>query len=135
LTRELANLKQLKESKAGDSVTFRARALRVWESGGLRMALVGDASALTRIEIGDADIEEGASYEFEEAEVRTYPGGWHSASVAGHGSVRRLDNEVEVPQDPAYIERTFKILSGIQRKKARKEGRSPAWEHPATKSD
>lgn len=135
MSRKLVNLKELKDSKTGESVTFQAKALRVWESGGLRMALVGDASALTRIEVGDADIDEGASYEFEDAEVRTYPGGWHSASIADSGSAQRLRHRIEVPQDPAYVERTFKILSGVQRKKARKEGRAPAWEHPASKAE
>lgn len=135
MSRDLADLKQLKESEAGDSVTFRSRALRVWEEGGLRMALVGDPTALTRIEIGDAEVAEGTSYEFRDAQVRTYPGGWHSASLVGQGVAVALGYEIEVPQDPAYIERTFKILSGIQRKKARKEGRSPAWQHPATRGE
>jgi hypothetical protein len=63
--------------------------------------------------------------------VRQYPGGWTSVSVVDGGEVRELDEEIDVPQDEAYIERTFKILSGIQRKKARQEGRAPPWEHPA----
>ena len=54
MSRELATLKRSRNRRTGDRVTFRAKALRVWESGGLRMALVGDPSALTRIEIGDS---------------------------------------------------------------------------------
>jgi hypothetical protein len=42
-----------------------------------------------------------------------------------------LSEEVPAPQDEAYVERTFKILSGVQRKKGRREGRLPAWQHPA----
>ena len=34
-----------------------------------------------------------------------------------------IDEDISTPQDEAYIERTFKILSGIQRKRGRKEGR------------
>lgn len=130
MSRLLANLKELKALPAGGKATFRAKALRVWEEGGLTMALVGDETALTRVEIGDADVQEGVSYEFRDAQVREYPGGWHSASIVDCGSVSRLDEGVEIPQDETYIERTFKILSGIQRKKARREGRSQAWEHP-----
>jgi hypothetical protein len=135
VSHELANLKDLKAAAAGDTVTFRAKVLRGWETGGLRMALVGDATALVRIETGDAEMVEGESYEFRDAEVRAYPGGWHSASLAGTGSARRLDHEINVPQDPAYIERTYKILSGIQRKRARKEGRLPEWQHPAKRAE
>jgi hypothetical protein len=103
----------------------------VWEVGGLRMCLAGDATGLTRIEIGDADIEAGKSYEFRDATVRQYPGGWTSISIADGGSAVFLPEDIETPQDEAYIERTFKILSGIQRKKGRKDGRLPAWQHPA----
>ena len=130
-SRTLADVKALKACSAGERVTFRARALRFWETGGLRMCLVGDRSGLTRVEVGDIEIEQGRSYEFREALVREYAGGWHSASVAGQGDVVPLDEEVPVSQDEAYIERTFKILSGVQRKKARREGRLPAWKHPA----
>ena len=130
-TKLLPNVKGLKSCAAGDRVTFRAKALRFWEVGGLRMALVGDESALTRIEIGDADVDEGRSYEFRNALVREYPGGWHSASMAGDGEAAPLAEDIPVPQDAAYIERTFKILSGVQRKKARKEKRLPEWRHPA----
>lgn len=126
----LANVGQIKNIPAGERVTFRAQALRFWSIGGLRMALVGDESALTRIELGDRECEAGRSYEFREMVVREYPGGWHSASVAD-GSDMVVIEDVPVSQDEAYIERTFKILSGIQRKKARKAGRLEAWQHPA----
>ena len=130
-SRTLADVKALKECRAGERVTFRARALRFWETGGLRMCLVGDRSGLTRVEVGDVEIEQGRSYEFREALVREYPGGWHSASVAGQGDVVPLDEEVPVSQDEAYIERTYKILAGVQRKKGRREGRVEPWRHPA----
>jgi hypothetical protein len=94
------------------------------------MALVGDASGLTRVEIGDAAVEDG-SYEFRNARVVQYLRGWTSVSIAAGGEAVPLAEDIEVPQDEAYIERTFKILSGVQRKKGRKEGRLPAWEHPA----
>ncbi len=94
------------------------------------MALVGDESALTRIELGDRECAAGESYEFRDLAVREYPGGWHSASVTEDSEVVALAEDVPVSQDEAYIERTFKILSGIQRKKARKAGRLPEWKHP-----
>ncbi len=127
----LANIKALKSCRVGARVTFRARALRSWESGGLRMCIAGDVSGLTRVELGTAEVEPGRSYEFRDAVVREYPGGWHSASVGDGSEVVALDREVPVSQDEAYVERTFKILSGIQRKKARREGRLPEWKHPA----
>lgn len=126
----LANVKATKEVAEAEQVSFRAKVLRSWEVGGLRMCLVGDASGLTRVELGDAEVVEGSSYEFRDASVRQYPGGWTSISIADGGSALLLDANIEVPQDEAYIERTFKILSGIQRKKGRKEGRLPAWKHP-----
>ncbi len=128
--RTLENVKALKACVAGERVTFRARVLRLWEIGGLRMSLVGDESALTRIEMGEAAAEPGRSYEFRNTFVRQYPGGWHSASLVEDSEVAPLAGEVPVSQDEAYIERTFKILSGIQRKKARKAGRLPEWKHP-----
>jgi hypothetical protein len=115
----------------GEWVTFRARVLRFWEAGGLRMCLVGDESGLTRVEIGAAAVEPGRSYEFRDAAARQYPGGWTSLSIADRGSAIPLSVDVHAPQDEAYIERTFKILSGVQRKKGRREGRLPAWQHPA----
>jgi hypothetical protein len=130
----LSNVKATKECSPGDRVSFRAKALRFWEVGGLRMALVGDASGLTRVEVGDAALGEGRSYEFRNAGVVQYPGGWTSVSIANGGEAIELAEEIEVPQDEAYIERTFKILAGVQRKKGRVEGRLPAWEHPAGES-
>jgi hypothetical protein len=127
----LSNVKATKDCAPGDRVSVRARVLRLWEVGGLCMCLVGDASGLTRVELGDVEVEEGRSYEFREAAVRQYPGGWTSVSIAEGGSAVAIAEEIAVPQDEAYIERTFKILSGIQRKKGRREGRLPAWEHPA----
>lgn len=133
--RILPDVKATKDCLPGELVTFRAKALRLWETGGLRMCLVGDASGLTRVEIGDAAIEDGTSYEFRDAEVRQYPGGWTSVSIVDGGEVSVLAEDIEVSQDEAYIERTFKILSGVQRKKARKDGRLPQWEHPAKQND
>jgi hypothetical protein len=127
----LPDVKETKACETGERVTFRAKVLRTWESGGLRMCLVGDASALTRVEVGDAAVEVGASYEFRDAVVMQYPGGWTSLSIADGGQAVALDADIDVPQDDAYIERTFKILSGIQRKKARKDGREPPWQHPS----
>jgi hypothetical protein len=124
-------VRDAKALAAGERITFRAKVLRLWEVGGLRMCLVGDESALTRVELGAAEVDEGASYEFRDAAVRQYPGGWTSVSIADDGSAMRLSEDVAVPQDEAYIERTYKILAGIQRKKGRLDGRLPAWEHPA----
>lgn len=119
----------------GERVSFRAKVLRLWEVGGLRMCLVGDASGLTRVELGDAEVEVGRSYEFRDAGVLQYPGGWTSISIADGGSALALEEDIDVPQNEAYIERTFKILSGIQRKKGRKAGRLPAWKHPAASKE
>ena len=130
----MATVKDLKALASGEEATFRARVLRLWEIGGLRMALVGDKSGLTRIELGAAAVEDGRSYEFRRASVRQYDGGWTSVSIADGGEARAIDESIPVPQDEAYIERTFKILSGIQRKKGRQEGRLPPWEHPAKQS-
>jgi len=127
----LGDLTVLKSRRAGDRVTFRARVLRFWEIGGLRMCLVGDETALTRIEIGGATVERGKSYEFRGALVREYPGGWHSASLAEGGDALLLDEDVPISQEEAYIERTYKILSGVQRKKGRREGRVAPWRHPS----
>lgn len=131
----LPDVRSVKEHAEGERVTFRARALRFWETGRLRMCLVGDESALTRVEVGDAQLEEGKSYEFRDAVVKQYPGGWTSASIADGGELVALAEDVPVSQDEAYIERTFKILSGIQRKKARREGRLPPWRHPSERSE
>jgi hypothetical protein len=133
--RILPDVKATKDCAPGDRVTFRAKALRLWETGGRQMCLVGDASGLTRVEIGAAGVEEGASYEFRDADVRQYPGGWTSVSIVDCGEAIALSEGTAVPQDEAYIERTFKILSGVQRKKARKDGRLPPWEHPAKQND
>ncbi len=124
-------VRQTKSRAPGARVTLRAQVLRVWEVGRLRMCLVGDESGLTRVETGEAAVERGQSYEFGNAAVRQYPGGWTSLSIADGGSAIVLSVDVHAPQDEAYIERTFKILSGIQRKKSRREGRLPAWQHPA----
>lgn len=124
-------VRQTKSCAPGQRVTFRAPVLRVWEVGGLRMCLVGDESGLTRVETGEAAVERGRSYEFRDATARQYPGGWTSLSIADGGSAIVLSVDVHAPQDEAYIERTFKILSGVQRKKGRREGRLPAWQHPA----
>ncbi|TMG07316.1 MAG: hypothetical protein E6I02_06225 [Chloroflexi bacterium] len=129
----LQNLKALKVLAAGERVTFRARVLRFWEAGGLRMCLVGDASALTRVEIGEVRVQEDENYQFRNAVVREYPGGWHSASLDERSSIVPLDYDVPVSQDEEYIERTFKILSGIQRKRGREAGRLPPWRHPSSK--
>jgi hypothetical protein len=128
----LKSVAEIKKMAAGEVVTFRAQALRFWDVGGVRMALVGDESALTRIELGDRPCEAGLSYEFRGLVVREYPGGWHSASAVEGSEVARLAEVVPISQDEAYIERTYKILAGIQRKRARKEGRLPAWKHPGS---
>ena len=134
--RALTNVKAIKARKAGERLSFRARALRVWEVGGLRMCLVGDESALTRVELGDAQVEVGRSYEFHDAVVREYPGGWHSASIGEPGEAIPLNEDVPVSQTEEYIERTYRILAGVQRKKGRRQGRLPGWRHPAkTASD
>ena len=136
--RMLENVNALKARRAGERVSFRARALRVWEMGGLRMCLAGDESALTRVELGDATVEPGRSYEFRDTLVREYPsrraGGrpWHSASLVDGSEAMPLAEDVPVSQSEEYIEFTYKILSGVQRKKARKEGRVAPWRHPAT---
>lgn len=129
--RPLEDLKALKTCAEGERVTFRARVLRVWEAGGLRMCLVGDSSALTRVEIGATPVQEAKSYEFRNAVVREYPGGWHSASLVEDSAAVPLDYDIAVSQDEAYIERTHKILSGVQRKKGRAAGRIAPWRHPA----
>ncbi len=130
MTQELGSVREIKACGAGDRVSFRARVLRMWEVGGLRMCLVGDESALTRVELGEATVEEGPSYEFRDALVGVYPGRWHSVSLAGGGEALPLVEDLPTSQDEAYIERTYKILSGVQRKKARGEGRIEPWTHP-----
>lgn len=126
----LDRVSEIKDRTAGDVVTFRARALRCWDVGGIRMALVGDESALTRIELGNLECEAGQSSEFRDLVVKEYPGGWHSASVVEASEIVQLAEPVPVSQDEAYIERTFKILTGVQRKKARRAGLLPLWRHP-----
>jgi hypothetical protein len=129
----LEELKGLKTRVDGERVTFRAQVLRFWEVGGLRMALVGDESALVRVEIGEAVLEERRSYEFREALVKTYRGGWHSLSLTSGSAVVPLVDEIPVSQSEDYIERTYKILAGIQRKKGRAAGRIAPWRHPTSK--
>jgi hypothetical protein len=124
------SVKGTKACAPGGRTTFRAQVLRVWEVGGLRMCLVGDESGLTRVETGEVAVEPGRSYEFSDVAVRQYPGGWTSLSIADGGVAVTLSEDVPAPQDEAYIERTFKILSGVQRKKGRREGRLPVWQHP-----
>jgi hypothetical protein len=130
----LGSLKELKTRDDGERVAFRAQVLRFWEVGGLRMALAGDESAMVRVEIGDAVLEEGQSYEFRDAVVRTYPGGWHSVALTDGSTLSVLEEPVPVSQSDEYIERTYKILAGIQRKKGRTAGRLPPWRHPAAGS-
>jgi hypothetical protein len=130
-SKRVTGVRATKDCEPGKRVTFRGKVLRLWEVGGLRMCLVGDASGLTRVELGAAGVDEGGSYEFRNAEVRQYDGGWTSLSIADSGAAALIGEDIEIPQDEEYIERTFKILSGIQRKKGRREGRLPAWEHPA----
>lgn len=125
----MITVKSTKGCAPGERVTFRAKVLRLWAVGGLQMCLVGDASGLTRVEIGDVRVDLGKSYQFRDATVRQYPGGWTSVSIVDGGSVFETD-DVSVPQDEAYIERTYKILAGIQRRKGRREGRVPPWKHP-----
>src|SRR3989304_8666960 len=127
---ELGSVKHIKTCRGGDRVSFRARVLRVWEVGGLPMCLVGDESALTRGELGKATVQVGRSYEFRDALVRAYPGRWHSASLVEGGEALLLAEDLPISQDEAYIERAYKILTGVQRKKARKEGRVEPWTHP-----
>lgn len=131
----LGCLKDVKSRDDGDRVDFRARVLRFWEVGGLRMALVGDESALVRVDIGDAVLEGARSYEFSDAVVKTYPGGWHSVALTENSIVSPLAEEVAVMQSEEYIERTYKILAGIQRRKGRVAGRLPPWRHPADAGD
>ena len=131
----LGSLKQLKTRDDGARVTFRAVVLRFWEVGGLRMALVGDESALVRVEIGDSVLEDKQSYEFRDAAVRTYPGGWHSLSLTAESAIVPLAEGITISQSEEYVERTYKILAGIQRKKGRTAGRLPPWRHPADASD
>jgi len=133
--RIVENLRALKACADGERVTFRARVLRLWEVGGLRMCLVGDESALMRVETGEAELREGESYRFGEAVVQEHPGGWHSAMLTETSRVTPLDHDVRVSQDEAYIERTYKILSGVQRKKGRAAGRVAPWQHPARRND
>jgi len=99
------------------------------------MCLVGDESALTRIELGETEVEEDKSYAFREAVVREYPGGWHSAALDEGSEADALDEGIVVSQDEVYIERTFKILSGVQRKKGRAAGRVAPWRHPGRSGD
>lgn len=127
----LTSVAEIKAHRAGERVSFRARVLRAWEVGGRKMCLAGDATALTRVELGDRAAAEGRSYEFRDAVVREYPGGWHSMSLDEGSAVVPLAEEVTVSQDESYIDYTYRILSGVQRKKARKEGRTEPWRHPA----
>jgi hypothetical protein len=129
--RTLESLKGLKSLEDGERVTFRAKVLRFWEVGGLRMALVGDESALVRVEIGDSGLKEGQSYDFRDALAKTYPGGWHSVSLDSESVIAPLQRAIHVSQSEEYIERTYRILAGIQRKKGRAAGRIPQWRHPA----
>ena len=136
-TKILKDVKALKACRAGERVSFRARALRVWEMGGLRMCLVGDESALTRVELGEAGVEPGRSYEFRNTQAREYPSRragarpWRSASLVDESEVVLLTEDVPISQSEEYIEYTYKILAGVQRKKGRKEGRIAPWRHPA----
>lgn len=134
----LPNVKAIKSCAAGQRVALRAKVLRLWQIGGVRMALVGDESALTRVELGGTEVEPGRSYELRDAIVRVYPASrgrapWHSLSLEEGGSAVRLAEEVTVSQSEEYIEFTYKILSGVQRKKARKAGRVPEWRRPGSR--
>lgn len=137
-TKRLENVRALKACQAGERVSFRARVLRVWEIAGEAMCLVGDETALTRVELAGAQVERGASYEFHNALVREFPArrpgapSWHSASLLG-GEAVPLAEEIEVSQTEEYIERTYRILAGVHTKRARQEGLLGPWEHPARK--
>ena len=64
---------------------------------------VGDESALVRIELGEAVVEEAQSYEFGDAVVKNIPGGWHSASLTETSEVIVLTSDISVSQDEVYI--------------------------------
>ncbi len=134
--KRLESVRALKGCAAGERVSFRARVLRVWEIGGQAMCLVGDETALTRVELAGQNVAPGHSYEFRNALVREFPArrpgapSWHSASLMG-GEALPLAQEIEISQTEEYVERTYRILAGVQRKRARREGRLGPWQHPA----
>lgn len=134
--KRLESVKALKSCRAGERVSFRARILRVWEVAGQAMCLVGDETALTRVELAGQAVTPGRSYEFRNALVREFPArrpgapSWHSASLMG-GEAVPLAQEINVSQPEEYIERTYRILAGIQTKRARREGLMGPWQHPA----
>lgn len=134
--RGLESVAALKGCRAGERVSFRARVLRVWEVAGQAMCLVGDQTALTRVELAGQAVVPGGSYEFRNALVREFPARrpgaptWHSASLMG-GEAVPLGQEVSISQTDEYIERTYRILAGVHRKRARREGLLGPWQHPA----
>jgi hypothetical protein len=58
------------------------------------------------------------SYEFRNGVVRAYPGGWHSAALDEGSEAVPLGAQIPLSQDEAYIERTYRILSGCSARRA-----------------
>ena len=90
----------VKRVSAGDRVAFRAKVIRSWVVGDTLSALVGDATGLTRIEMGRRRIEEEDSYSFWNGLVREYEGGWRSVALDSASRVRLLRRPVLVTASP-----------------------------------
>lgn len=111
---------EVKRMQAGDRVSFRAQVLRVWTLGRARSALVGDATGLTRVELGRRQVGEGVSYSFVRAIVHEYEGGWRSVTLDGASRLRQLRRPVPVVAAPDYIERVARILTKMARRRERR---------------
>ena len=108
----------VKRVSAGDRIAFRAKVIRSWVVGDTLSALVGDATGLTRIEMGRRRIEEEASYSFWNGLVREYEGGWRSVALDSASRVRLLRRPVLVTAPANYIERVASILMKMDRKRS-----------------
>ncbi len=81
------------------------------------MCLVGDETGLVRIGLGGHQVQAERTYLFEGLEVRVYSGGWHSLELTPYGRVLAMEHPVNVTADDKYVQRVYKILTGLERKR------------------
>jgi hypothetical protein len=128
--RIVVSVKEVKACAGDERVALRAQVLKTWtfqdgREKGQAACLVGDRSGVMHIDIPqEEDVAVGMSYLFDGLRVLVYPGGWHSLDADTSTRILPLDEAVPVSAEPAYIERVYKILTGVRRKRARREAQS-----------
>ena len=108
----------LRSVRPGREVSLLARVLRTWEAGAFRMCLLGDDTGLIRLRLAQDGVEEGRAYVFGRVRVLRFTGGWQSLQATPNSEMVPSDEPVRVAADDAYISRVYKILTGLEKKRA-----------------